>query len=329
MNLLDEVNKVGYVSRSVPFKGTDLKEEILKLKKEKNAVILAHYYVDAEIQDLADFLGDSLALAQAAEKTDADMIVFCGVHFMGETAKILNPHKKVVIPDFNAGCSLADSAPKEEFAAFKAHYPEAVVVSYINCTADIKAMTDIICTSSNALKVVESIPADKQIIFAPDANLGRYVAKKTGRDLILWDGACIVHIDISLEKLKKVKEENPNALLIAHPECKEVILSQADFVGSTTALLNFVKDSDCQEFIVATEAGILHKMKESVPNKKIIPAPANEKNTCACSECPYMKMNTLEKLYNAMFYELPEIQVAEDVREPALKALKAMLDISK
>lgn len=329
MNLLDEVNKVGYVSRSVPFKGTDLKEEILKLKKEKNAVILAHYYVDAEIQDLADFLGDSLALAQAAEKTDADMIVFCGVHFMGETAKILNPNKKVVIPDFNAGCSLADSAPKEEFAAFKAQYAEAVVVSYINCTADVKAMTDIICTSSNALKVVESIPADKQIIFAPDANLGRYVAKKTGRDLILWDGACIVHIDISLEKLKKVKEENPNALLIAHPECKEVILSQADFVGSTTALLNFVKDSDCQEFIVATEAGILHKMKESVPNKKIIPAPANEKNTCACSECPYMKMNTLEKLYNAMFYELPEIQVAEDVREPALKALKAMLDISK
>jgi len=329
MNLLDEVNKVGYVSRSVPFKGADLKEEILKLKKEKNAVILAHYYVDAEIQDLADFLGDSLALAQAAEKTDADMIVFCGVHFMGETAKILNPNKKVVIPDFNAGCSLADSAPKEEFAAFKAQYPEAVVVSYINCTADVKAMTDIICTSSNALKVVESIPADKQIIFAPDANLGRYVAKKTGRDLILWDGACIVHIDISLEKLKKVKEENPNALLIAHPECKEVILSQADFVGSTTALLNFVKDSDCQEFIVATEAGILHKMKESVPNKKIIPAPANEKNTCACSECPYMKMNTLEKLYNAMFYELPEIQVAEDVREPALKALKAMLDISK
>ncbi|MDI9868719.1 quinolinate synthase NadA [Flectobacillus roseus] len=329
MNLLDEVNKVGYVSRSVPFKGTDLKEEILKLKKEKNAVILAHYYVDAEIQDLADFLGDSLALAQAAEKTDADMIVFCGVHFMGETAKILNPNKKVVIPDFNAGCSLADSAPKEEFAAFKAQYPEAVVVSYINCTADVKAMTDIICTSSNALKVVESIPADKQIIFAPDANLGRYVAKKTGRDLILWDGACIVHIDISLEKLKKVKEENPNALLIAHPECKEVILSQADFVGSTTALLNFVKDSDCHEFIVATEAGILHKMKESVPNKKIIPAPANEKNTCACSECPYMKMNTLEKLYNAMFYELPEIQVAEDIREPALKALKAMLDISK
>ncbi len=329
MNLLDEANRVGYVSRSVPYKGNDLKEAILRLKKEKNAVILAHYYVDAEIQDLADFLGDSLALAQAAENTDASMIVFCGVHFMGETAKILNPDKKVVLPDLNAGCSLADSAPKEAFAAFKAQYPEAVVVSYINCTADIKAMTDIICTSSNAVKVVESIPADKQIIFAPDANLGKYVANKTGRELILWDGACIVHIDISLEKLKKVKEENPNALLIAHPECKEVILSQADFVGSTTALLNFVKTSDCQEFIVATEAGILHKMKEAVPNKRIIPAPANEKNACACSECPYMKMNTLEKLYNAMFYELPEIQVSEEVIEPALKALKAMLEISK
>jgi quinolinate synthase len=329
MNLIEESQRVGYVSRSVPFKGGDLKEQILKLKQEKNAVILAHYYVDGEIQDIADYVGDSLGLAQAAETTTADMIVFCGVHFMGETAKILNPSKKVVIPDFNAGCSLADAAPKEEFAAFKAQYPDAVVVSYINCTADIKAMTDIICTSSNAVKVVQSIPADKQIIFAPDANLGRYVANKTGRDLILWEGACIVHIDISLEKLRKVKEENPNALLIAHPECKEVILSQADFVGSTTALLNFAEKSDCQEFIVATEAGIMHKMKKAVPHKKLIPAPANEKNACACSECPYMKMNTMEKLYNAMFYELPEIQVPEDVRVPALKALKAMLEISK
>jgi quinolinate synthase len=329
MNLIEESQRVGYVSRSVPFKGGDLKEQILKLKQEKNAVILAHYYVDGEIQDIADYVGDSLGLAQAAETTTADMIVFCGVHFMGETAKILNPTKKVVIPDFNAGCSLADAAPKEEFAAFKAQYPDAVVVSYINCTADIKAMTDIICTSSNAVKVVQSIPADKQIIFAPDANLGRYVANKTGRDLILWEGACIVHIDISLEKLRKVKEENPNALLIAHPECKEVILSQADFVGSTTALLNFAEKSDCQEFIVATEAGIMHKMKKAVPHKKLIPAPANEKNACACSECPYMKMNTMEKLYNAMFYELPEIQVPEDVRVPALKALKAMLEISK
>ncbi|MBP6410542.1 MAG: quinolinate synthase NadA [Pseudarcicella sp.] len=329
MDLIKESNQVGYVSRSIPFKGEELKQEILKLKKEKNAVILAHYYVDAEIQDIADFLGDSLALAQAAEKTEADMIVFCGVHFMGETAKILNPHKKVVLPDLNAGCSLADAAPKEAFAAFKAQYPDAVVVSYINCTADIKAMTDIICTSSNAVKVVESIPADKQIIFAPDANLGRYVAKKTGRDLILWEGACMVHVDISIEKLQQTKLQNPDALLIAHPECKDVILSQADFVGSTTALLNFVKESSNQEFIVATEAGILHKMKAAVPNKKLIPAPANEKNTCACSECPYMKMNTMEKLYNAMFYELPEISVPEETRVAALKALKAMLEISK
>ncbi len=328
MTLEQETARIGYVSRSVP-KHLDLKAEILKLKAEKNAVILAHYYVDGEIQDLADFVGDSLGLAQAAEKTTADMIVFCGVHFMGETAKILNPHKKVVIPDFNAGCSLADSAPKEKFAAFKTQHPNAVVVSYINCTADIKAMTDIICTSSNAVKIVESIPKDKEIIFAPDANLGRYVAKKTGRDLILWDGACIVHIDISLEKLKKCKEENPNAVLIAHPECKEVILTMADYVGSTTGLLNFVKESAHQEFIVATEAGIMHKMKLANPDKKIIPAPANEKNSCACSECPYMKMNTLEKLYNCMYYELPEIQVAEEIRIPALKAVKAMLEISK
>jgi quinolinate synthase len=323
-----EVQRVGYLSRSVP-KGKDLKEEILKLKKEKNAVILAHYYVDGELQDLADFVGDSLGLAQAAETTTADMIVFCGVHFMGETAKILNPGKKVVIPDMNAGCSLADSAPKEDFAAFKAQHPNAVVVSYINCTADIKAMTDIICTSSNAVKIVESIPADKEIIFAPDANLGRYVAHKTGRDLILWDGACIVHIDISMEKLKKCQEENPNAILIAHPECKEIILKEAEFVGSTTALLNYVQNSEHKEFIVATEAGIMHKMMLANPTKKIIPAPANEQNSCACSECPYMKMNNLEKLFNCMYYELPEIHVAEEVRVPALKALKAMLEISK
>ena len=324
----EEVARIGYLSRSAP-KHEDLKAEILKLKKEKNAVILAHYYVDAEIQDLADFVGDSLGLAQAAESTTADMIVFCGVHFMGETAKILNPNKKVVLPDLNAGCSLADSAPKEKFAAFKGRHPNAVVVSYINCTAEIKAMTDIICTSSNAVKIVNSIPPDKEIIFAPDANLGRYVAKKTGRDLILWNGACIVHIDISLEKLKKCKAENPNALLIAHPECKEVILSMADYVGSTTGLLKFVEESDCKEFIVATEAGIMHKMKLAVPHKKIIPAPANEQNSCACSECPYMKMNTMEKLYNCMYYELPEIQVAEEVRIPALKAVRAMLEISK
>ncbi len=328
MNLAEEAQQVGYISRTTP-KGDDLIRAIQQLKKEKNAVILAHYYVDGELQELADYVGDSLGLSQAAEKTDADLIVFCGVHFMGETAKILNPTKKVVVPDFNAGCSLADSVPVEEFKALKAKHPNAIVVSYINCSAEIKALTDIICTSSNAVQVVESIPKDKEIIFAPDANLGRYVAHKTGRDLILWEGACMVHIDISLEKLQKLRKENPEALLIAHPECKEVILKEADYVGSTTALLNFVEKSPVNTFIVATEAGILHKMKMAVPNKRLIPAPANEQNTCACSECPYMKMNTLEKLYNALYYELPAIEIPEEIRIPAYKALKAMLAISK
>ncbi len=328
MNLTEEAAEVGYISRSAP-KGPELIEAIKKLKAEKNAVILAHYYVDGDIQELADFVGDSLGLSQAAEKTTADLIVFCGVHFMGETAKILNPSKKVVVPDFNAGCSLADSVPVVEFAALKAKHPNAVVVSYINCSAEIKAMTDIICTSSNAVQVVESIPNDQEIIFAPDANLGRYVAHKTGRELILWEGACMVHIDISLEKLKKLRVEFPDALLIAHPECKEMVLREADYVGSTTALLNYVEKSDRQTFIVATEAGILHKMKMAVPNKHLIPAPANEQNSCACSECPYMKMNTLEKLYNALYYELPEIHLREEIRIPAYKALKAMLEISK
>lgn len=328
MNLVEEAKEVGYISRTTP-KGNELIAAIQKLKKQKNAVILAHYYVDGELQELADFVGDSLGLSQAAEKIDADLIVFCGVHFMGETAKILNPTKKVVVPDFNAGCSLADSVPVEEFKALKAKHPNAVVVSYINCSAEIKALTDIICTSSNAVQVVESIPKEKEIIFAPDANLGRYVAHKTGRSLILWEGACMVHIDISLEKLQKLRKENPDALLIAHPECKEVILKEADYVGSTTALLQFVEKSPVQTFIVATEAGILHKMKLAVPNKHLIPAPANEQNSCACSECPYMKMNTLEKLYNALYFELPAIEISEEIRIPAYKALKAMLAISK
>jgi len=328
MNLAEEAKEVGYISRSTP-KDQALIDAIKQLKKEKNAVILAHYYVDGELQELADFVGDSLGLSQAAEKTDADLIVFCGVHFMGETAKILNPSKKVVVPDFNAGCSLADSVPTNEFMALKAQHPNAVVVSYINCSAEIKALTDIICTSSNAVQIVESIPADKEIIFAPDANLGRYVEHKTGRKMILWEGACMVHIDISLEKLKQLRLDYPDALLIAHPECKEIILKEADYVGSTTALLQFVEKSPNTSFIVATEAGILHKMKQAVPNKHLIPAPANEQNSCACSECPYMKMNTLEKLYNALFYELPEIEISEEIRKPAYKALKAMLEISK
>ncbi|MFM1913125.1 MAG: Quinolinate synthase [Bacteroidota bacterium] len=328
MNIQEEANRIGYVSRSAP-KGEDLINGIKRLKKEKNAVILAHYYVDGEVQELADYIGDSLGLSQEAEKTDADLIVFCGVHFMGETAKILNPHKKVVVPDFNAGCSLADSVPVEEFRQLKSKHPNAVVVSYINCSAEIKAETDIICTSSNAVQVVNSIPKEKEIIFAPDYNLGKYVEKVTGRKMILWEGACMVHIDISLEKLKKLKQEFPKAELIAHPECKENILEQADYIGSTTALLNYVEKSEKDIFIVGTEAGILHKMKMAVPNKKLIPAPASEENTCACSECPYMKMNTLEKLYNALYFELPEIQIPAEIQNNAYNSLSNMLNLHK
>ena len=292
----NEIAKVGYLSRSVP-EGIDLKEAILKLKIEKNAVILAHYYVNEDIQSIADFVGDSLALAQASKKQSSDIIVFCGVHFMAETAKILNPTTKVLLPDLNAGCSLADSALESEFIAFKNLYPDAIVVSYINCSSEIKAQSDYICTSSNAVTVVNSIPKDKRIIFAPDKNLGMFVQKVTGRELILWDGACIVHVNISMEKLIALQLAHPDAELIAHPECLPEVLNKAAFIGSTSALLNYVQTSSSDKFIVATEAGILYKMKQSVPNKTIIPAPALETNSCACSECPYMKMNTLEKLY--------------------------------
>lgn len=326
--LLEEVQRVGYVNQPVA-DDINVVAEINRLKREKNAVILAHYYVDGAIQDLADYIGDSLGLSQQAASTDADMIVFCGVHFMGETAKILSPQKKVIIPDLNAGCSLADSAPADKFATFKAQYPDHIVLSYINCSAEIKALSDIIVTSSNALKIVQSLPADQKIIFAPDANLGRFVAHKTGRDMVLWDGACIVHIDISLEKLQALRVQYPDAKFIAHPECQEHILSQADYVGSTTALLKYVVDSPEQTFIVGTEAGILHKMRQAVPHKKIIPAPASQNNTCACSECPYMKMNTLEKLYNCMRYEQPEIIVPEAVRVKAYESVARMLELSK
>ena len=329
MEIIEQISKYGYVREAIA-PNIDLIAEINRLKKEKNAVILAHYYVDGAIQDLADYIGDSLGLSQQAASTSADMIVFCGVHFMGETAKILSPNKKVVIPDLNAGCSLADSAPSDKFAAFKAQYPDHLVLSYINCSAEIKALSDIIVTSSNAVKIVEQLPKDQKIIFAPDANLGRYVSKKTGRDMVLWDGACIVHVDISTAKLKALRENNPNALLVAHPECKDDILLQADFVGSTTAILKFVSDSTHDEFIVATEAGILHKMKQAAigTGKKIIPAPANENNTCACSECPYMKMNTVEKLYNALKFEQPEITVPEEVRLKAYASVMKMLEMS-
>jgi quinolinate synthase len=330
MEILEQVNKYGYVREAVAPE-LDLVAEIQRLKKEKNAVILAHYYVDGSIQDIADYIGDSLGLSQQAASTPADMIVFCGVHFMGETAKILSPQKKVVIPDLNAGCSLADSAPADKFTEFKAQYPDHLVLSYINCSADIKALSDIIVTSSNAVKIVEQLPKDQKLIFAPDANLGRYVSKKTGRDMVLWDGACIVHVDISEAKLNALRQKYPDALLVAHPECKDNILLQADFVGSTTAILKFVIESSHDEFIVATEAGILHKMKKATEGtgKKIIPAPATENNTCACSECPYMKMNTLEKVYNAMLYEQPEIEVPEATRLKAYESVMKMLEMSK
>jgi len=327
MNKLQEVKEKGFVTAELA-KGKNLIEEIARLKKEKNAVILAHYYQQEEIQDIADFIGDSLGLAQEAAKTNADVILFAGVHFMGETAKILNPTKKVIIPDLNAGCSLADSAPTDKFEAFLKQYPNHTVISYINCSAEIKALSDIICTSSNAVKIVDSLPKDEKIIFAPDINLGKYVAKKTGRNLVLWDGACEVHVEISVDKLKFLQGKYPNAELIAHPECQESILDEADFVGSTTALLKHVEENNVQEFIVATEVGIIHKMKQAVPHKKLIPAPAVTNNICACSECPYMKLNTLEKIHASLVHLQPEIFVEESIRLKALKSVNRMLELS-
>lgn len=304
----------------------DLFQEIEKLKKEKNAIILAHYYQDADIQDIADYIGDSLGLSQEANKTDADIIVFAGVHFMAETAKILCPEKKVLLPDLKAGCSLADSCPADKFSEFKAKHPDHLVISYINCSAEIKALTDIICTSTNAEKIVESLPKDQKIIFAPDKNLGGYIKKKTGRDMILWDGSCMVHIIFSLEKITKLKEQHPEAKFIAHPECEEEILEISDFIGSTTALLNYTIDSEQTEFIVATESGILHQMQKASPNKTFIPAPPN--NSCACNDCEYMKLNTLEKLYNCLKYEQPEIILPPELIEKAKTPILRMLDIS-
>lgn len=304
----------------------DLFHEIERLKKEKNAIILAHYYQEPDIQDVADYIGDSLGLAQQAEKTEADIIVFAGVHFMAETAKILNPRKKVLLPDLKAGCSLADSAPPELFRKFKEQHPDHVVISYINCSAGIKALSDIICTSSNAQKIVESVPPEKPIIFAPDKNLGAYLVKKTGRDMLLWNGACMVHEIFSLEKISRLKIRHPKAKLIAHPECEEPILRMADFIGSTTGLLKYTQKDDAQEYIVATETGILHQMQKSSPHKTFIPAPPD--NSCACNDCPHMKLNTLEKLYLCMEYESPEITMEEDLRIAAKKPIDRMLEIS-
>jgi quinolinate synthase len=323
--MINDLLITGFLQKNIA-PDVDLFDEIERLKKEKNAIILAHYYQDADIQDVADYIGDSLGLAQKAANTNADMIVFAGVHFMAETAKILNPNKKVVLPDLKAGCSLADSCPPESFAAFKAQHPDHIVVSYINCTAEIKALSDIICTSSNAIHVVNSIPADKPIIFAPDKNLGRYVIQKTGRDMVLWDGACMVHEIFSREKLLRLKVNHPDALVIAHPECETPVLELADFIGSTTELLNYAKNNSAQSFIVATESGILHQMIKNSPNKTFIPAPPN--NNCACNDCPHMKLNTLEKIYLCMEYELPELLMEENLRQQAELPIRRMLEIS-
>jgi quinolinate synthase len=305
----------------------DLFAEIEKLKKEKNAVLLAHYYQNADIQDVADYIGDSLGLAQEAAKTKSDIIVFAGVHFMAETAKILNPDKKVLLPDLNAGCSLADSAPTELFRQFRENHPDHLVISYINCTAEIKALSDIICTSSNAEKILESLPAEQKIIFAPDKNLGAYLMKKTGRDMLLWNGACIVHEIFSVKKISDLKTRHPEAKFIAHPECEEPVLRMADFIGSTTALLKYTQNNSAKEFIVGTESGILHQMKLSSPEKVFIPAPPD--NHCACNDCPYMKLNTLEKLYLCMEYETPEIRMSAELLEKGRVPIERMLAISR
>ena len=300
--------------------------EIERLKKEKNAIVLAHLYQEPDIQDIADYIGDSLGLAQQAAKTKADMIVFAGVHFMAETAKILNPSKKVVIPDFKAGCSLSESCPPPLFKKFREQHPDHIVISYINCSAGIKALSDIICTSSNAKAIVESLPKEQPIIFAPDKNLGAWVNKETGRNMLLWNGACMVHEIFSLEKITRLKVRHPNAKLIAHPECEEPVLRLADFIGSTTQLLTYTRNTPHNEFIVATEAGILHQMVKQAPDKTFIPAPPD--NSCACNDCPHMKRNTLEKVYLCMEYEQPEIIMEEELRVQAKKSLDRMLEIS-
>ncbi|MBL0356578.1 MAG: quinolinate synthase NadA [Chitinophagaceae bacterium] len=305
----------------------DLFAEIERLKKEKNAIILAHYYQEPDIQDVADFIGDSLGLAQQAEKTNAEIIVFAGVHFMAETAKILNPGKKVLLPDMKAGCSLSDSAPPALFKIFKEKHPDHLVITYINCSAGMKALSDIICTSSNAEKIIESLPKEQKIIFAPDKNLGAYLNKITGRNMLLWNGACMVHEIFSLAKITKLKIRHPKAKVIAHPECEDAVLAVADYIGSTTGLLKYSLASEAEEFIVVTETGILHQMQKSNPAKTFIPAPPN--NNCACNDCPHMKLNTLEKLYLCMEYETPEITMDEQLRLAAAKPIERMLHISK
>ncbi|MEK7719101.1 MAG: quinolinate synthase NadA [Bacteroidota bacterium] len=321
------IEQCGFVDLPIE-SGIDFKAEILRLKREKNVVILGHYYITPELQDISDFLGDSLALAQQAEATTADVILFVGVHFMAETAKILNPGKKVLVPDMKAGCSLADSAPGPDFKRFLDQHPDHVVISYINCSAEIKALSDVIVTSSNAKKIVEFFPRDQKIIFAPDKNLGNYLNSVTGREMVLWDGACMVHEKYSLEKIIDLKSEHPDAVLISHPECERPILLVSEFVGSTTALLNYVCASGQKKFIVATESGILHQMKSKCPDKIFMPAPSIDA-TCGCNDCSFMKLNTLKKLYLALLYEQPEIILKEGLMVKAKKPILRMLELSK
>ena len=325
MNIADEINLKGFVDEYID-PTLDLFVEIEKLKKEKNAVILAHYYQEADIQDIADYIGDSLGLSQEAAKTNADVIVFAGVHFMAETAKILSPNKKVLLPDSKAGCSLSDSCPPHLFKKFKEKYPDHLVITYVNCTAELKALSDIVCTSSNAVQIVNSLPKDQKIIFGPDKNLGAYVIKKTGRDMVLWNGACMVHEIFAREKISKLKQRHPEAKFIAHPECEEAVLEMADYIGSTTGLLNYTINNAATEFIVATESGIIHQMEKSNPTKTFIPAPPN--NACACNDCPHMKRNTLEKLYLCLKNEQPEIDVPTEIIEKARLPIERMLEIS-
>ncbi len=323
---LNELEEKGFLEREID-PSLDLFLEIDKLKKKKNAIILAHYYQEGDIQDIADFVGDSLALAQKAAKTDADIILFAGVEFMAETAKVLSPDKKVLLPDLKAGCSLAESCPADEFAKFKAERPDHIVISYVNCSADVKALTDIVCTSTNAVQIVESLPDDQKIIFGPDRNLGAYLEKKTGRKMAIWDGSCVVHEIFSLEKIIKLKAEHIGAEIIAHPECEAELLEHATFIGSTAALLRYSRESKCETFIVATESGILHQMQKDAPQKTFIPAPPT--NTCACNDCPHMRLNTLEKLYNCLKYEAPELTLDDNLIEAAKKPIIKMLDISE
>lgn len=307
----------------------ELKREVLRLKRERNSIILAHYYQQEDIQEVADFVGDSYSLSLEASKSTADTIVFCGVHFMAETAKLLNPKKKVLLPDMDAGCSLSDSCEYDDFKRFKESHPDHIVITYINCSAQIKTLSDIVCTSSNAEKIIRSIPLERPVIFAPDKNLGKYLERKTGRKMVLWDGSCVVHEAFSIDKLVKLKLKYPDAEIIAHPESEEDVLNLANYIGSTSGMINYVKSSPVDSFIIATEAGILHKMKIQVPDKLLIPAPSIEENTCSCSECAYMKVNTLSKLYNCLKLETPEIEISNEIIQKAVLPVKKMIQLTE